>query len=113
MRSIKPIPKHLLIHSIIYEERADGDGWNNEPVSDPITVNNVRVQPSRILSRTSNREEITADHVLFLDRVHSSHFFKMKEGATVKFNGDAWKVETVQTFYDFRQEPHHYEVGLV
>lgn len=113
MSTIRPIPKKLLIHSVIYTEKTDGDGWNDSSTPAPITIDRVRVDASTSLNRSSNRQDINADHVLFIDRVHSSQFFRMKEGSTVEFNGREWKVDTVQEFYDFKNQPHHYEIGLV
>ncbi|MFB4164802.1 putative minor capsid protein [Alteribacillus sp. JSM 102045] len=113
MPTIRPIPKRLLIHSIMYIEKMDGDGWNDSSSPAPIDIERVRVDAATSITRDSDKRSVTADHVLFIDRVHSSQFFRMKEGSTVEFNGREWKVESVKEFYDFREQPHHYEVGLV
>ncbi|MFZ4452084.1 putative minor capsid protein [Salibacterium aidingense] len=114
MVTIQPIPKNLLIHSVTYTEATeDNGGWNSGMTPAPVTIERVRVEPTSTLSRSSNRRDVNASHIIFIDHVHSSPFLRMKEGSTVNFDGKDWKVERVQTYYAFRSDPHHYEVELV
>lgn len=109
--NVRPIPKRLLLHSIVYTEKVKNDRWGK---NDPVTIDKVLVQPASTLNIKSNRQDVTADHLLFIDRVNSSHFFKMTEGSKVKFGDeDEWIVSKVKTLYALSDDPHHYEVELI
>lgn len=112
MRSIRPIPKKMLIHSIQYEEYIGDERWGDK-WADPVTINHVLVQPATSLSRGSNSEDVVAQHVLYIDRKHSSKFPHMTEKSKVTFEGDTWEVHKVNPYYAFGSIPHHYENELV
>lgn len=108
---VKAIPSKLLIHSIEYEHYTGNDGWD-DTWDEPITINNVRVEPVSQISRSSNAEGEQASHVVVVDRVHSSVFPDFAIKSRITFNGDPREVVDVKPFYGFGSKPHHYEVSL-
>ena len=112
MSGIRPIPKNLLIHSVEYREYLEDDRWG-DGFADPITIEFVRVEPATALNRNTTREEIVAQHILFVDRVFSKPFVEMKEKSKVKFQGKEYEVHKVNIRYTFGPAPHHIEVELV
>lgn len=112
MSFIRPIPKQLLIHSVVYYEFVEDDAWEDDFLQ-PVTINHVRVEPATFLNRTNNRESNMARHILFIDRVHSSSYPRMKEKSKVIFMGEDYEVQKVNPYYAIGPEPHHYEVELV
>ncbi|MRG87002.1 putative minor capsid protein [Salinibacillus xinjiangensis] len=109
--AIKPIPKQLLIHTIEYEEFTENNGWDDS-WAPPVTIQNVRVEPISRLNRSSNSEGEQANHVVIVDRVHSSHYPEFKEKSKITFDGNSREVVEVKPFYAFGKTPHHYELGL-
>lgn len=109
--AIKSIPKRLLIHSIEYEEFLGDDGWDDS-FADPITINNVRVNPVSKLSRSNDSEGEQVNHVVFVDRKNSSHFPSFKIKSRITFNDITREVVDVKPYYAFDSEPHFYEIEL-
>lgn len=112
MSIIKPIPKRLLIHSIIYREKLPDDGWGGG-FAEPVTIENIRVEPARSINRSGNADDIVARNIVFIDRVYSKPFLELKEKSKVEFNGKEYEVNKVSPHYGFKDTPHHYEVELV
>lgn len=111
MANILPIPKALLIHQIEYEAFAGNDGWN-DTFKPPITISNVRVEAVTRLRRGSNDEGEQVNHIVFVDRKHSSHFPEFQVKSRVTFNGVSREIVDVKPFFAYGPEPHHYELEL-
>lgn len=105
---VAPIPKGLLIHSVIYEEMTKSE-WGDSFAA-PITIENVRIEPKNTLSRNGTGSTITSDTLLFWDSVHSTPC-AFVEDSEVTFNGRRMIVVSVQEFYD-ASNLHHKEVRL-
>ena len=112
MSGIRPIPKNLLIHTVEYREYQYDERWGDS-FAEPVTLEFVRVEPATAMNRNAIREEITAQHVLFIDRAHSKPFVQMKEKDRVTFQGQEYEVHRVNPHYAFGPDPHHLEVELV
>ncbi|MBP1971583.1 hypothetical protein J2Z83_003734 [Virgibacillus natechei] len=108
---VKSIPSQLLIHTIEYEAFAGNDGWD-DTWAEPITIKNVRVEPTSRLQRSNNSEGAQISHVVFVDRVNSSHFPVFTIQSRVIFEGVSREVIDVKPFYTFDTVPHHYEIEL-
>lgn len=108
---VRAIPKKLLIHSIEYEAFSGNDGWG-DTWDEPITINNVRVNPVSSLNRSGNSEGEQVNHVVFVDRKHSSHFPVFTIRSRITFNGVPREVVDVKPFYGFDSTPHHYEIEV-
>jgi hypothetical protein len=108
---IKPLPKNLLIHTIEYKEMVSNNGWDNS-FAEPITIEFTRVEPKTNLKRSNDSVSKDCSHVVFVDRENSSVFPKFKEESRIVFNGDEFELSEVKPFYDVKEEPHHYELGL-
>lgn len=105
------IPKYLLIHSIIYQEKIDDDGWGREEYGPEIVIDNVRVElnAKRVKSTNSEGEEFA--HKIFVDRINSSQFPDFKLGSKIIFNGHDYKIVDVKILYALKPViPHHYEL---
>jgi Minor capsid protein len=109
--AVRQIPKRLLIHTIEYSEIEGSNGWDDS-FKAPIIIKNVRVSPSFSVNRTANSEGQTISHVVFVDRVHSSIFPKFKKKSKIKWEGETYELSEVKPYYDFNDEPHHYELEL-
>ncbi|MCY8867400.1 minor capsid protein [Bacillus spizizenii] len=111
----KPIPPKLLFHSIEYEEYIDEDqsnGWGGE-VSPSQTIQNVRVEPITAITRSNIRDDVEGESIVFIDRLNSKPFIKLKEKSKVKFEGKTYEIHRVKALYDENPgTPHHYEVEL-
>ncbi len=106
------IPKKLLIHDIVkYKEKKDrwGDGT---PVSEQ-GIENVRVEPSSRVIRDKNNAEVQLAATLFYDcRNSQPRGVEWKTDDIVAFNGEKYRVQTVEPLYDGNRL-HHYEIGVV
>jgi|SRR5690554_3600435 len=109
--TIKSIPKRLLIHTIEYEEFIGSGTWDDE-FAEPITINNVRVEPVSRLNRTGDSEGEQVSHIVFIDRQHSTPIPDFKIRSRITFRGVSREVVGVKPFYGFDSEPHHYEIEL-
>jgi hypothetical protein len=110
---IKPIPRHLLIHTVTYEEFQEGDGINTEDGYKPaVTLSDVRVQALSNIKKSTNSETLLYDAMLFYDVVNSSSDapFEFTEKSKVTFNGKTMFVEKVNPVKAIKL--HHYEIGL-
>ncbi|GAA5417924.1 hypothetical protein Pryu01_03002 [Paraliobacillus ryukyuensis] len=114
MPTIKPIPKKVLVHEVIYisSQPEEGDGWNDGR-SEPKTISNVRVEPTTSMNRSSDSQGVQANHVLFIDRVNSSLFPSVKAGDKFIFNDVEREASSVKGISTFSDEFHHLEIELV
>ena len=106
---VRPIPRQLLPHTVIYEE-FEGGGRYGETYKDPVTLQFVRVDEltSRALSQLSDGDRHT--HTLVYDVVSSMAEkpvqFTVKSKVT--FEGQELTVQKVVKAQAFNQI-HHYE----
>ncbi|WP_026582127.1 putative minor capsid protein [Bacillus sp. J33] len=110
---VKPIPKHVLIHTVTYEEWQEGDGITTESgFLPPITLTNVRVQSLSNIRKNTNSEELLYEAMLFYDMVNSSSSgpFEFVEKSKVTFAGKTMHVKKVNPVEALAL--HHYEIGL-
>lgn len=110
---VKPIPKHVLIHTVTYEEWQEGDGINTESgFKAPVTLSNVRIQQLSNIKRSSTSETLLYDAMLFYDVTNSDSdkTFEFVEKSRVTFNSKTMIVEKVNPVVAI--ELHHYEIGL-
>lgn len=110
---INPIPRHLLIHEIEYEEFIR-DGSFGEEFKDPETIVHVLVQPKTVLSRGSNNEEVQVRSIMFIDLMNTPNAKELIVKSKVRFNGKVMRVNACNAYYTLDPvTPHHYEVELI
>lgn len=110
---VNPIPKHVLIHTVTYEEWQDGDGISTDGgFQAPVTLSNVRVQELSNIRKSTNSEQLLYDAMLFFDVINSSSSgpFEFKEKSKVTFNGKSMVIEKINPVEALTL--HHYEIGL-
>lgn len=107
---MKPIPKTLLIHSAKLLEITEGT-WQEESEKEIAVLKNVRVEPAGKMIVTNDNRSVTLSAVLFFDCRNSSPRVEIKCGNYIEFDGEKYRVETVERLYD-RARLHHLEVGL-
>ena len=106
-----PIPVSILIHTATLQTVAlDRD--QNRTYATVAALSRIRVEPSskQVIGSDGTQKQLSG--VLFFDVRNS----KPKDtafvvGQYVLFNGNEYRVETVDTLYD-KRKLHHYEVGL-
>jgi hypothetical protein len=111
---VKPIPKHVLTHTVTYEEWQEGDGINADGgFKAPVTLSNVRVQYLSNIQRNSNSEQLLYEAMLFYDVINSSSSapFTFIEKSKVTFDGKTMVVEKVNPVEAIQL--HHYEIELI
>lgn len=110
----KPIPKHLLIHDIVYHAPADEDdggmGGGETPESQKIQF--VRFEPTRKKITKSDNTEVLTNGVLYIDAVNSKPFIIPSESGQIEFPGSKLSIVQVETLYTDTPRPHHIEVML-
>lgn len=115
---IKPIPMHLLTHTVTYEEFQEGDGiTTDDGFKEPVSLSHVRVQSLSTvqpnIKRNNNAEELAYNAMLFYDVVHSKSNapFEFTEKSRIHFDGKVMTIEKVNPVEAIKL--HHYEIGLV
>ena len=101
------IPKSMLPHSCTLETPLDEDGY-----SEPVTLKNVRIDPSSSVSTDKQNRELRLSAVLIYDCRNSSGTDGFEEEQRITFEGREYTVHSIDKLYD-RRKLHHYEVGLV
>lgn len=110
---MKPIPRKLLIHTVVYAKVVTSDRWGKESLMDEMELNHVRMEPSSKVVRDKSGAEIQLAATLFFDCRNSR-----PAGVTfavddiIIFNGQKHSVQLVEPLYDERKL-HHYELGLI
>lgn len=108
---VKPIPKKLLFHSILYEEFVEDD-WGKRYLA-VLEVNNVRLEPINAIFRSNIKDDVEGSTLLFVDRSFSAPYIRLKERSRVTFNGVQYEVMKVNEYPDnVPGLPHHYEIIL-
>ncbi len=115
--AVRPIPKKLLVHDLIYHEFINDEEWK-ESFQPPVTINNVLFQPVTGMNRTMQGEEVEvqASTVLFIDRKNSSQYIRMIEKSKVyraDEPGREMRVIRVDELFVDSPLSHHFEVGLI
>lgn len=115
--AVRPIPRRLLVHDLIYHEFIEDEEWK-ESFQAPITIQNVLFQPVTGMNRTMQGEEVEmqASTVLFIDRVNSSNYVRMIEKSKVyRADEPAREMRVIRVDELFTDSPnsHHFEVGLI
>ena len=108
---MKPIPKHLMIHSADLKT-VTADKWQAETLTLLASLKKVRIEPiSKLITDKQNRQ-ITISAMLFYDCVVSMpQNVIFAEGQKIIFNGKKYTIETIEPLYD-EKKLHHYELGL-
>ena len=111
---MKPIPKSLLIHTIILHKKTSSGGFYEEPsLSNGTDISCVRMEPLSKIVRDKNNAEIQLSAILFYDCKNScprGTTFSVDD--VISFNGQKYRVKVVEPLYD-RKKLHHYEIGLI
>lgn len=106
---IKPIPKHLLIHSATYKRYTD-DEWEGTTYEEPITLKNVRVEKKSQFNQNANSNNVFFDSELYYDVRNSSPDVEFVENSKVTFEGKTMYVKEVEHVYTNRL--HHIVLRL-
>lgn len=110
---MRPIPKSLLIHSVILHKKINEDRWGKGELDAGVELTYVRMEPSSKIVRDKNNAEIQLAATLFYDCKNSSPknmmFFT---DDIIVFNGAKHRVQIIEPLYD-EKRLHHYELGLV
>ncbi len=109
---IKPIPKRLLPHSVIYKEylgnNGEGDEWGEE-----MSLSFVKVEEKTQLKVTSNGREIVGNAKMFYDLINSNGLAnKPTQNSKITFNDKEYSIIDVDSLYATKVTPHHYEILL-
>lgn len=108
---MKPIPKNLLIHSAELFKVTEG-AWQDKNETLVAVLKNVRVEPCCKMIATNDNRSLTLSAVLFYDIRNSlPHGTEISCGNYIAFDGQKYRVETVERLYD-NKRLHHLEVGL-
>ena len=110
----KPIPLHLLIHTVTYmppEDEGDG-GMDGGNPSESQEIKQVRFAPSRKKVMSTDNVEILTSGILFIDAVSSKSFLIPTVGGEIIFNGSRLSIVEVTTAFTTTDKPHHVEVML-
>jgi hypothetical protein len=107
----KPIPLQLLIHTIQYAAKSGNNGWD-DTFLDAVEIKNVRVEPAVNLKRSSTKVSSEAQHLVFVDRTHSTPYPEFEKGSKVTWKNVEYELASVKPFYDTGDIPHHYELEL-
>ena len=109
---MKPIPKHLLIHSAKAIKLSEPDTWNNRTDERVMDLKNVRIEPSNSLTVTKDNRQVKVSAVLFFDCTTSKpRDFDFSGTDIIEALGARYEVVSVDKLYD-EKKLHHYEVGL-
>ena len=108
---VTPIPKRLLIHTVVRSRESAADVWGKKTRVE-ITVSRVRMEPAvgRTWSTGGDLPEIRAR--LFADTMNSSTADFMA-GDEIIFDGVKYMVKAVHKLYGYSPIPHHVECDLV
>lgn len=111
MCMIKPMPLELLIHKVEYRELLGENRYGKE-YSEPVTLENVLVQPVSVLRKASQSNIELFNSVMFYDCTNSKpHHVNFTKGSMISFSGEEMEIEEMTPIYTFGL--HHYELGLI
>lgn len=108
---MKPIPKHLMIHSADLKTVVE-DRWQKETLTLLASLKKIRIEPLSKLIMDKQNRQITISAMLFYDCIISMpKNVAFAEGQKIIFNGKKYTIETIELLYD-EKKLHHYELGL-
>lgn len=107
--NIKPIPKNLLIHTIVYHERLPDDRYGGGYKA-PVTILNTLVVPSFKVKKSGANEEKEYKARLMMDVINTLPIMELVFGSKIVFDGKEYFVQKVTPVFGFKL--HHYEVDL-
>lgn len=110
---MKPMPKHLMIHSAELKEVSTDDTWQDENMTTIAALTRIRIEPSTKLVTSKDNRQVALSAIMLYDCYNSRP--KMQEfshGQKIVWNGIEYTVETIEKLYDSRKL-HHIELGLV
>lgn len=108
-----PIPKTLLIHTIMLHKELGRDKWGTGHLDQGVELRFVRMEPSRQIIRDKNDAEIQLAATLFYDCRNSRPAdVNFRTDDIIIFNGQKHRVKAVEPLYDGKRL-HHYELGLI
>lgn len=108
-----PIPKALLIHTAQIQDVSGKDTWGKETLTEPVTLEYVRLEPSTKYVRDKSNQEIQLAAVMFYDcRNSRPRGQTFRDNQVLTFNGERYRTKLVEPLYDGRRL-HHYEIGMV
>lgn len=110
---MRPIPKSLLIHTIVLHRPKQEDRWGNETAGEEKEISRVRMEPCSKIVHDKNNAEVQLSATLFIDCKNTRpKDIILKKDDILTFNGEKYKVQTVEPLYDGKRL-HHYEMGLI
>lgn len=113
MDTIRPIPKKLLIHTVIHAKTEEEDRWGKSVLKEEQELRLVRMEPSSKIVKDKSGAEIQLAATLFYDCRNSrpqGTNFSVDE--IIIFSGQKHAVQLIEPMYD-GEKLHHYEMGLV
>lgn len=87
--------KALLIDSFTYEEYEGKDRYHNITYKEPIEIEHVRIDNSRVYSRDGNSVAVVAEGIIFCYAEHTTPFMMFKEKSRVVIDGREATIEKV------------------
>ena len=107
----RQIRKNLLPHQVKYKAYLQDTGEGSSYAAE-ITLNNVKIEELKQVSHTRDGREIIGNALMFYDFRVSSGLTTPIENSQVIFNGKTYHIALIETLYDRRNTPHHYEIIL-
>lgn len=110
---MRAIPRKLLIHTVKRCTEINKDRWGKGELSEEITLERVRMEPSGKVIRDKSGAEVQLAATLFYDCKNSypeDITFYLDD--IIMFNGQKFQVRDIEPLYDERKL-HHYELGLI
>lgn len=110
----EPIPKHVLIHEVVYQAPTEEDdgGMGGGVAPDPIDLKGVRFAPTRKRITTSDNREILTNGILYIDSVNSETFLIPDVDGEITFRNKRLSIVEVKELYTDEPTPHHVAVML-
>lgn len=109
---MRPIPRRLLIHSVVYVPPKSKDPWGKVTPGQETELRFVRIEPSSKIVRDKNNAEIQLAATLFFDCKNSNPKVEFQEDDIIIFNGQKHRIALIEPLYD-EGKLHHYEIGLI
>lgn len=109
----KPIPKKLLVHSVIYEKQSDNTAWGGKGNQESVTINRVRFEPDFKTVVTGLNQEHVIKGILYMDACYSEPFIIPKVDDVIIYKEEPLTVVSCEVLYTLSDTPHHVEVTLV
>lgn len=111
---MRPIPRSMLPHTVMLHRIIEKDSWGKGQLDAGTELRWVKIEPSGRIVRDKNNAEIQLAATLFYDCKNSrpkDMTFCVDD--IIVFHGQKHRVQTVEAMYGSRDQPHHYELGLI